>query len=317
MNADAATQTHGDSLASLMPSIREQLQTLSEEQALAFRNGKPAHQLVRERCTAIDNLLNDMWHSHGLAKVSDLSLVAVGGYGRGELHPQSDVDVLILGSEAALATAGIETFITALWDTGLDIGHAVRTVAQCAENAREDVTIATNLVEARLVIGDELQFRAMREATAVERIWPSDTFFAAKWEEQIERHHRYHDTAYNLEPNVKEGPGGLRDLQMIGWVTKRHFDARTLRDLVGHGFLTKDEHASLITDLPCRSGSCHIHAGRKEDPLFYHQRSCGTTGLDHHMVTMPSRHACSVTTARPNAKSTKCCSAFQRARGDE
>ena len=155
MNADAATQTHGDSLASLMPSIREHLQTLSEEQALAFRNGTPAHELVRERCAAIDNLLNDMWYHHGLAKVSDLSLVAVGGYGRGELHPQSDVDVLILGSEAALATDGIETFITALWDTGLDIGHAVRTVAQCAENAREDVTIATNLVEARLVIGDE------------------------------------------------------------------------------------------------------------------------------------------------------------------
>ncbi|MGB0750784.1 MAG: [protein-PII] uridylyltransferase [Gammaproteobacteria bacterium] len=277
MNAEAAAQSHGESLASLMPSIRERLQTLGETQALAFREGTPAHQLVVERCTVIDNLLQDMWHSHGLSNVPDLSLVAVGGYGRGELHPQSDVDVLILGSEAALAAGGIESFITALWDTGLDIGHAVRTVAQCAEDAREDVTIATNMVEARLITGDELQYLDMREATAVDRIWPSDNFFAAKWKEQIERHHRYHDTAFNLEPNVKEGPGGLRDLQMIGWVTKRHFGARTLRDLVDHGFLTEDEHASLVE---CQHYlwqvrfALHIHAGRKEDRLLFdHQRS--------------------------------------------
>ena len=118
---------------------------------------------------------------HGLARYRPVS-----GGGRRlrtrKLHPQSDVDVLILGGEAALATANRNVHHRLV---GHRLGHRspVRTVAQCAENAREDVTIATNLVEARLVIGDELQFRAMREATAVERIWPSDTFFAAKWEE--------------------------------------------------------------------------------------------------------------------------------------
>jgi len=107
----------------------------------------------------------------------------------------------------------VESFWTLLWDLRLDVGHSVRTVAQCVEEAARDITVATNLMEARLLAGEAALYRSMRAATGPDRIWPSDAFFAAKRAEQAARHRRFHDTAYNLEPNIKEGPGGLRDIQ--------------------------------------------------------------------------------------------------------
>ena len=116
--------------------------------------------------------------------------------------------------------------------------HSVRTVRQCFEEARADLTIATTLMEARLISGPVTLFSEMQAAIGPDRIWPPQAFFADKRKEQIARHHRYDDTAYNLEPNVKGSPGGLRDIQMIGWVAKRHFGVKTLDELVEHRFLT-------------------------------------------------------------------------------
>jgi len=194
-----------------------------------------------------------------------------------ELHPYSDVDILLLlpNDLPGSVEPELSDFITSLWDVGLDIGHSVRTVPQCADEATKDLTVATTLIEARLVDGPAELFEEMLEVIAPERIWPPDKFFESKREEQITRHHQYHDTAYNLEPNVKGGPGGLRDIHMIGWVAKRHFGVQTLDELVQHNFLTPVQLQRLNEGQAflwrVRFG-LHILTGRREDRiLFDHQ----------------------------------------------
>ena len=198
-----------------------------------FHAGEAVEDLVHARSDFIDELLLYAWRHHMPAD-SRAALVAVGGYGRGELHPASDIDLLILtAAEATGELAGqLEQLVMLLWDMGLEVGHSVRTLDQCVEDATRDVTIVTNLMESRYLAGAEDLFHAMREATASDRIWPSDEFFRAKYEEQQQRHLKYDSTAYNLEPNIKSNPGGLRDIQMIGWVVKRHFSAHRLSQLV-------------------------------------------------------------------------------------
>jgi [protein-PII] uridylyltransferase len=154
----------------------------------------------------------------------------------------------------------------------LEIGHSVRTLAECKQQAADDITVATNLMEARLLVGPENLFKEMQLNVAPEQVWSSKDFFAAKVEEQKHRHLKYHDTAYNLEPNIKEGPGGLRDIQTIGWVAKRHFGATTLHDLVQHEFLTTNEYRTLreaqefLWKIRC---SLHLLTGRREDRLLF------------------------------------------------
>jgi len=237
-----------------------------------FEAGEPVVELVHARSHTIDALLLRLWAQTG--DTDGAALLAVGGYGRGELHPYSDIDIMVLLPDD-FPDAGKESltaFVTALWDTGLEIGHSVRTVAQCVEEARADLTVATTLMEARLLAGPEALLDAMTTATAPDRMWPSTTFFEEKRKEQIARHHRYHDTAYNLEPNVKGSPGGLRDIQMIGWVAKRHFGAATLAELVDHDFLTRGQLQRLEEGQAflwrVRFG-LHILTGRREDRLLF------------------------------------------------
>src|SRR5690606_34497747 len=198
------------------------------------------------RAHFMDAMLRAMWrHLISPELAADTALFAVGGYGRGELHPYSDVDILVLTpSGRALALderAQLEQLITFLWDIGLEVGHSVRTAAECTEQSTADVGVMTTLLEARQLAGSEELALQLREALAPEHVWPSDRFFEAKLAEQRERHLKANDTAYNLEPNVKNGPGGLRDLQTIGWVAKRHFGAQSLDELVEKGFLTPGE----------------------------------------------------------------------------
>ncbi|MDX1608653.1 MAG: [protein-PII] uridylyltransferase [Halofilum sp. (in: g-proteobacteria)] len=241
-------------------------------------DGAPAHEVVAARAGAVDALLAHAWARHFPEDADDIALVAVGGYGRGELQPHSDVDLLILLAPRAEGRHrdAIEVFLTLLWDAGLEIGQAVRTVKQCVKLARDDVTVATNLMESRCLCGAEALHAKMRAATGPNRIWPSDRFFRAKLEEQVERHRKFDNTAYRLEPNIKEGPGGLRDIQIVGWVAKRHFDTETLAGLVEHGFLTRDEYERLAAgqELLWRIRWClHRIAGRREDRLLFdHQR---------------------------------------------
>jgi len=251
---------------------RESLAAADESLRARFEAGESVVELVHARAAVVDDLLVRLWEEHGGAP--DTALVAVGGYGRGELHPHSDIDIMLLrpddqppGSEEVLSS-----FVTALWDLGPEIGHSVRTVAQCAEEARADLTVMTTLMEARLLAGPESLFEAMLAVIAPEHMWPSTEFFAEKRKEQIERYHRYHDTAYNLEPNVKGSPGGLRDIQMIGWVAKRHFGAATLAELVHHRFLTKGQLHRLEegqTFLWRIRFALHTLTGRREDRLLF------------------------------------------------
>ena len=239
-----------------------------------FRKGEPVGKLVRLRALVVDRLLTYLWRQHGAAIESSVALVAVGGYGRGELHPSSDVDIMLLRDDSlpAGAEAAISAFITALWDAGLEIGHSVRTVGQCRHEAEADVTVTTTLMEARLLAGPERLLDELAAAVGPDQVWPSAEFFAAKRKEQRARHLRYDDTAYKLEPNVKGSPGGLRDIQMIGWVAKRHFGARTLDELVDHGFLTPDQLRALYDGqafLWRIRYALHLLTGRREDRLLF------------------------------------------------
>jgi [protein-PII] uridylyltransferase len=237
-----------------------------------FRDGVAASELVRQSAAFLDALLAKAWTAHELPTEKGLALIAVGGYGRGELHPGSDIDLLILVEKPRKSRAQIQAFVTFLWDIGLEVGQSVRSVKDCVRESKNDITVATNLMEARRIVGDARLFERMREATSADKLWPSRKFFEAKWAEQRARHHKFHDTAYNLEPNVKEGPGGLRDIQMVGWVAKRHFGADTLHQLVTHEFLTEAEYASLSDGqefLWQVRFALHVITGRHEDRLLF------------------------------------------------
>lgn len=240
--------------------------------------GFPEQEIVARRAWLVDQVLVRAWDRFFAEASQDLALVAVGGYGRRELHPASDVDVLIVLAEAPNATdkEAIQGYLTFLWDIKLEVGQSVRTPQECQDQAAADITVMTNLVESRFLTGVESLFYRMQGLVSPSHIWPSKAFFEAKVEEQRRRRLRYFDTEYNLEPNLKECPGGLRDIQMIGWVAKRHFGANTLQDLVQQGFLTKNEYRGLIeaqTFLWRVRSMLHYLTGRHEDRLgFDYQR---------------------------------------------
>ncbi len=262
-----------------LPLFRQQLMAANDDLQRRFLAGEPVDRLVSARAELMDQLLVRAWRRLVSTDADDIALVAVGGYGRHELHPGSDIDLLILLAEDDTAddyADSIERFLLFLWDLKLEVGQSVRSVAECTRQAEQDITVATNLMEARLLSGPPTLFRAMKAASGPDRVWPSADFFRAKIEEQQARHHRFHDSGYNLEPNVKESPGGLRDLQVIGWVAKRHFGAETLHDLVDHHFLTEHEYRALheaqnfLWKVRC---GLHYLTGRREDRLlFEHQR---------------------------------------------
>ncbi|WP_333688108.1 [protein-PII] uridylyltransferase [Methylococcus capsulatus] len=270
-NSDRAHDRHAfDRVAACKARIQHNTAELAER----FRTGTPVADLIRERTAFIDHLLSEAWDRRIGRGATDVALVAVGGYGRGELLLHSDVDLLILLDEAAPSSRkqDLSDFLRLLWDIGLKPGHSVRSPAECAEAARTDQTIITNLLEGRLLVGSAALWEAVRSETAPERMWSSAAFFEAKMAEQRIRYSKYHNTAYNLEPNVKEGPGGLRDIQLIGWIIRRHSDARGLQDLVAHGWLTDAEYRELKEAqafLWRIRFALHALTGRCEDRLLF------------------------------------------------
>ncbi|MFI4913917.1 MAG: [protein-PII] uridylyltransferase [Steroidobacterales bacterium] len=240
-----------------------------------FFADEPVEGLVRARARFIDVLLCTLWTQWLDGTLADrLALVAVGGYGRGELHPYSDVDILVLvpAPLAEAERACVERLVAFLWDIGLEVGHSVRTVAECAEESAADVGVMTTLLEARQLAGSAELVADMRVALGPDRVWPVREFFEAKVHEQQERRLKANDTAYNLEPNVKTGPGGLRDIQTIAWVAKRHFGAESLDELLTLGFLTPSELRRLKQAQALlwkvRFG-LHALTGRHEDRLLF------------------------------------------------
>lgn len=230
--------------------------------------------LVTGRATFIDGLLRHAWQLLNFDRMPNLALVAVGSYGRGQLQPYSDIDLLILSRKSldTKAQEKISQFITLLWDIRLDIGQSVRTVKDTLQLAKDDITIATNLVESRLLTGCQDTFAELQDMVQSKKFWSSKDFFLAKYKEQQKRHAKFHDTSYNLEPNIKENPGCLRDIQTTGWVAKKHFNVFDGRMLVGLDYVTIEEHKEMIE---CRSHlwrirfALHLIAGRNENRLLF------------------------------------------------
>jgi [protein-PII] uridylyltransferase len=241
-----------------------------------FRTGARARDLIRLRAAFIDALLSILWDRHDWGE-AELAMVAVGGYGRGELHPHSDVDLLILlGDNCNSHREVLSGFLTLLWDIGLNIGHSVRNVGECVERAAGDITILTNLMEARVIRGAEQLMQQVQELTGPDKMWSSRDFFQAKLEEQRARHTKFADTEYNLEPNVKSSPGGLRDLQIIGWIAERHFGVESLEQITDKEFLSPEEMTILTTGRDFMwqvRYALHMITNREEDRLLFdHQR---------------------------------------------
>ena len=229
--------------------------------------------LVAARAHFIDQILIKLWCQHRLDEYQ-ISLIAVGGYGRAELHPHSDVDILLLTQEKidTLVEDKISAFITQLWDVKLDIGHSVRSIMECLKQAVKDVTVATNLMEMRQICGNNSLTQHLQPLLNEDFFWTSEKFFIAKRDEQVSRHQVYHGAAYTLEPNLKANPGGLRDIQTIGWVAKRHFKADSLEELVEHNYLTRNEFFELLEcqDYLWRMRfALHIISGRNENRLLF------------------------------------------------
>ncbi|MCY4129449.1 MAG: [protein-PII] uridylyltransferase [Gammaproteobacteria bacterium] len=247
------------------------------EDALAdqFWAGQDVEELVRERATFIDAFLCELWH-HWFEYDDDCALFAVGGYGRGELHPKSDIDLLILIKERLRNSERIGEFIRLLWDLKLEIGHSVRTVRECKSEATRDLSVMTALIERRLLIGSPRLAQKLDRALSSRFLWPSNRFFSGKLEEQNARHEHYSDIEYGLEPNIKSSPGGLRDIQTISWITQKHCETTDLSELIQRGFLTESECKTLLDGrrfLWQVRFALHLLTRRKEDQLYFdHQR---------------------------------------------
>jgi [protein-PII] uridylyltransferase len=254
-------------------SAPDQRRWLSERRGqleAAYRARPSPVALLRQHTALVDDALRTVWRD--AAMPPNLALLAVGGYGRRALFPYSDVDVLFLlpdklDDDAREKAADL---VSRLWDVGLDLGHSARTVDECVSEGAQDITVQTNLLEARLLAGDRALFarfeRAVREAL------DRKAFFEAKLLEQQQRHTRFNDTAYNLEPNIKESPGGLRDLTNILWICGAARIGNSWADLAAQGVITRDETRQLagcervLQDLRIR---LHYQARRREDRVLF------------------------------------------------
>jgi len=237
-----------------------------------FDAGTNIRELVTTRSKHVDILLATLWEHINIT--NDFSLIAVGGYGRGELHPFSDIDLLILVTESSekKQLSLLSQFITLLWDTGLILGHATRTLKECVSLAKEDLSVITNLMESRLLCGNEAIYQQMKELTSPSEIWNAEKFFFAKINEQRQRYKKFDGSSYDLEPNVKSSPGGLRDIQLIGWIAQRYYYPQSLLQLIKQKIITKKEYYALVK---CQffiwkiRFALHIISGKSEDRLLF------------------------------------------------
>ncbi|MCK5880662.1 MAG: [protein-PII] uridylyltransferase [Sinobacterium sp.] len=284
--SDAQQLHQAENLAQLIADCKT-----CHENALAviyseFNEGVAVEGLIIARSKFIDTLISSIWQFFFKQPQQGLSLVAVGGYGRQELLPHSDIDLLFLVTPESIKehSETLEQIITFLWDIKLDIGHSVRTVDDCIEQASNDITIMTNLMESRTICGDANLLAELLPEITPENIWPSKDFFQAKWAEQKKRHEKFNNTEYNLEPNIKVCPGGLRDIQMIGWIAKRHFNVDRIFELAELGFLTDEEFEIMVNghSFLLKLRFClHMITGREEDRLLFENQISIAKILDY------------------------------------
>ena len=242
----------------------------------SFDQGYPIREIIKVRSNMIDEALQFLWQ-HAHLEQTELGLFAVGGYGRREMLPYSDVDLLILSENeiSAAQEQQISLFISSLWDVGnFKPGISVRTIQECVEQATDDLTVATTLIEARLIVGNQNLAKWPRRI--VSQTWTDKTFFDAKMDEQARRYAQHNNTESNLEPDIKNAPGGIRDINQIGWIAKRHFRVNRIYDLVHLGFISEfelsvlEEAESFLWEI-----RHHLHRLTKRDEnrlLFDYQR---------------------------------------------
>ena len=205
----------------------------------------PIQTLITDYTQAIDNIILDVWRLSPI--LEKCALIAVGGYGRTELFPYSDIDILVLTpneSSKKIETA-CEKFIQALWDLQLEIGHSIRTIEQCVSLARDDVTIMTSILDKRYLAGDKALDETLTERINNHQLWGRKQFFEAKCQEQKQRYQKYGDSGFNLQPDIKHCPGGLRDIQTITWVLQYHFQATDIAAVYQTGFINEEEYTAL------------------------------------------------------------------------
>ena len=261
--------------------VREQYRAgkvaLFESLGASGASSRGIHARLQRMAKHTDQTLQTLWQLADMPP--DAALVAAGGYGRGELFPYSDIDVVLLLDDSAenckvednpVLKAKIEQFISSCWDTGLEIGSSVRTVAECANEATKDVTVQTSLLEARLITGHKKNFERLKKQLTT--LLDAKAFFVAKTLELRQRHNKFENTPYALEPNCKESPGGLRDLQIILWVAHAAGLGKTWDELAKNGLATPFEVKQLKANeaLLCLiRARLHLLSGRREDRLVF------------------------------------------------
>ncbi len=262
------------------PAIRDTLLQARGHAAAQFAQDHQPDALTRRLSAATDEALRALWIAHGLN--SGLVLAAVGGYGRGELFPHSDVDLLIV---VPLKIDGsvrgrLENFIGACWDIGLTIGQSVRTADECLAEAAGDITIQTSLLDLRWLAGSRSIYRRLRDRLRAQ-LDPA-AFYQAKMLELRQRHVRFEDTPYSLEPNVKESPGGLRDLQVVRWVSMAAGQGKRWAEMVRHGLLTAEEATAVRRNertIKRIRAALHLCANRREDRLVFDLQAQTAEGM--------------------------------------
>ena len=272
--APAADADAGADIAAAAASWRERLKTGRAALREAFLARPDTNRLLREHSRLVSSTLVDIWQV--LRAPKEMTLLAVGGYGRGHLYPHSDVDLLILLPREADAadTAFVGAFIGMLWDVGIEPGYSARTIADCENEMVGDITVQTSMLENRHLAGSRTLWRAFQRAFTA-RLDVAH-FYESKALEQQQRHLKYHDAAYNLEPNLKESPGGLRDLQSVLWIARAAGLGRSWAELAKAGLMTAQEARSvarqelLLSTLRVR---LHYLAGRREDRLVFDQQT--------------------------------------------
>ncbi len=253
--------------------LRQLLGDVDRQLADAFDSGVAANELLGLRAETVERVIAHVW-SACIGLGQGIVLFAVGGFGRGILFPHSDIDLLALSRQTPTAAQlrGLEHFFRCLWDIGLKPGQAVRDVAQCRQLASEDVTVFTNLLDARRLCGDADMEPMLAQIIDDPGLWPPLQYLAAKRAEQAMRHARFDDTALNLEPNLKDGPGGLRTLDQLRWLGRRVVAAADFEALIGADLLDPAEVAALANAqavLQRYRYALHLEAGRAEERLLF------------------------------------------------
>lgn len=238
---------HSLQLPDALKAGRLLLKTFNDLQFQRFDNHASVELLIKERTAFVDQLIINIWQTLIPTNAhTEVALIAVGGYGRQELQPFSDIDILLLSENCDALEEPFSQLVTFLWDLGFKVGHAIRNLQQTLETAKQDVSTATNLLESRWLCGNYHHFEKIQALWDTQDFWPSAAFYNAKVTEQTLRHKRFNDTYYQLEPNIKESPGGLRDLHSLLWVAKRHFGADSLQELVAKSFISVEEYQEII-----------------------------------------------------------------------